>query len=333
MLSIAVVTMVYDEREFLPLWRSHYGRLAGLENLFIIDDGSTDGSTNDLEPSHVIRRPKSAIDQIVRSAMITNFTTSLFAYYDVVIFTDIDELLVVDPLVNVSFQQYLSRVPGKHLNAIGLNVLHRADREPDYTPNMRVLEHRHWLQFDFAYCKQLIHRSPVSYRAGFHLTNRPFNFAPGLYLFHLRAFDKRTALRRIEHRRHLEWAERSLKLGHGYQNRMDPERYIAEMYPYFAADYDTAPRAAQFNDVVISKLKGFERITSHQDLAYLERLGLGTTLFERPDRFRGAIRAASEPITGDGPFKPRLSPEQVDDLYEAALAKGRRSAEEVDRAG
>lgn len=204
MLKIAVVTMVYDEREFLPLWRSHYGRLVGLENLFIVDDGSTDGSTDGLEPSHVIRRPKSPIDQIVRAAMISNFTGSLLAHYDVVIFSDVDELLVVDPAINLSFAQYLARVPGQHLNAIGLNVVHQIEQEPDYAPHLHLLEHCRWVQFDFADCKQLIHRSPVSFHPGFHGTNWPLNFAPGLYLFHLRAVDKNIGLRRIEHRRHLE---------------------------------------------------------------------------------------------------------------------------------
>lgn len=323
--------MVYDEREFLPLWHSHYGRLAGFENLFIIDDGSTDGSTSGLDPSHVIRRPKAVVDQIVRAALITHFTAMLFAHYDVVIFTDVDEFLVVDPLVTLSFSEYLTRAPGKHLNAIGLNVLHRADQEPDYAPDMAVLDHRRWLQFDFAYCKQLIHRTPVSFTPGFHLTNRPFNFAPGLYLFHLRAFDRRTALRRIEHRRHLEWAERSLKRGHGIQNRMDPSRYITEVNPYTAADYDAAPRAARFNDIVISKLKGLESLTSRDNLAYLEHFGLGTTLFERPDRFRGAIRAASEAVSAAVTAKPRLSSGQVEELYESALLKANQFAEELDR--
>jgi len=38
------MTMVFNERIFLPIWLAHYGVQFGYENLFIIDDGSNDGS-------------------------------------------------------------------------------------------------------------------------------------------------------------------------------------------------------------------------------------------------------------------------------------------------
>jgi len=34
---LAVVTMVYNEEDFLPIWLKHYSRQVGLKNCFIID--------------------------------------------------------------------------------------------------------------------------------------------------------------------------------------------------------------------------------------------------------------------------------------------------------
>lgn len=327
MLKIAAITTVYDEREFLPIWRSHYGRMIGLENLIIIDDGSTDGSTQGLEPSHVIRRPKAPIDQIVRAVMVAQLTASLLEHYDVVIYVDVDELLVVDPLMKLDFAAYLERVPGAHLNAFGFNVLHRPGHEPDYDPGMPVLENRQWLEFEFGYCKQLVHRSAVKYSAGFHRTNKPLNFAPGLYLFHLRAFDARIALRRIEHRRLLQWSERSLRRGHGVQNRKPAEAYMAEVNPYRPDDYLAAPKAAMFNDFVLTRLKWIEGLPGWRDVA---KSGLTRALVERPDRFRPAIAPVTAPIDSMSHASPRLAHEHVEHLYETALAAAIQFAEDND---
>ena len=62
-MKIAVVTMVFNEREFLPIWLRHYGPQVGYENLFVIDDGSTDGSTNNECIINLIKKPHGVFDE------------------------------------------------------------------------------------------------------------------------------------------------------------------------------------------------------------------------------------------------------------------------------
>ena len=50
------MTVVRDERVMLPLWTRHYGAQLGVENLYVIDDNSSDGSTDDL-PCDLLRLP------------------------------------------------------------------------------------------------------------------------------------------------------------------------------------------------------------------------------------------------------------------------------------
>src|ERR1700712_6045729 len=47
-LRIAAITFCRDEGRMLPLWIRYYGGQFGVENLFVVDDNSEDGSTDDL---------------------------------------------------------------------------------------------------------------------------------------------------------------------------------------------------------------------------------------------------------------------------------------------
>lgn len=317
-MKIAIITSVYDEREFLPIWRAHYGRMVGLQNLYVLDDGSTDGSTHGLEPSWVIRRPKAPIDQFSKADMVTFFVAQMLSVYDVVVYTDIDELLVIDPLARLSFRNYILQLRGNHFNAIGLNVVHNAAVEPTYDPKLPLLSTRSWIEFEYSYCKQLIHRTPVIFTPGFHHTNKPRNFAPGLYLFHLRAFDTRIALRRIEHRRRLAWTKRSVDNGHGIQNRMREDEYLAAIIPYSPEDFAEAVPEDRFNDFIVRLVRDLSAKPPPQSLWDRKLLRL-------PERFLSAIPAALEGRAGNEEHDaPDMTQDRLEALFEAALAEARR---------
>ncbi|MEO5652825.1 MAG: glycosyltransferase family 2 protein, partial [Marmoricola sp.] len=55
-LRIAAITFCRDEGRMLPLWIKYYGAQFGVENLYVVDDNSEDGSTDDL-PCDVLRIP------------------------------------------------------------------------------------------------------------------------------------------------------------------------------------------------------------------------------------------------------------------------------------
>ena len=53
---VAVITMARDEGTMLRRWVDHYSREVGVDNLVVVDDNSSDGSTDDL-PCTVLRIP------------------------------------------------------------------------------------------------------------------------------------------------------------------------------------------------------------------------------------------------------------------------------------
>ncbi len=52
-----MVTMAYNEATMLPLWLRHYERQVGAENCYVLDHGSSDGSTVGIN-ANLIRLPR-----------------------------------------------------------------------------------------------------------------------------------------------------------------------------------------------------------------------------------------------------------------------------------
>lgn len=205
---LAALTMVRDERVMLPRWVAHYGRECGGENLFVIDDGSTDGSTDDL-PCSVIRIPSWGDKhfEATRMRVVSSFAEGLLEAYDAVLFADADEFLVADPERHEGLRDLLQHRPDRDVIAAqGLNVVH-APGEPPLDPDRPVLGQRSWAKFVPLMCKPAIKRVPAPWVAGSHGTTVPFEVDPDLYLFHLK-FAEREHLRSTgDHRRALVDAE------------------------------------------------------------------------------------------------------------------------------
>ncbi len=203
-MRLAAVTMVYDEAEFLPIWLAHYGREVGLENCFVIDHGSDDGSTERLGRASRIRLPRSAHDDERRARFVSGFCADLLGYYDAVIHTDVDEIVLADPAVAASLADYA--MPAETITAIGLNLHHLPGIEPDFDLARPVGAQRRWVRFAAALCKPVLTGRPLHWVPGFHCADAPLRF-DSLYLIHLRWFDLALGLRRLARTRVMPWAD------------------------------------------------------------------------------------------------------------------------------
>src|ERR1700748_3250790 len=96
-MKCAVVTMVYNEPEFLPLWSKYYGALFGPENCFVIDHGSDDNSLAELRGFNVVSIPRSPKDNEKRTRFVSKFCNNLLEWYDAFIYVDVDEIVIADP--------------------------------------------------------------------------------------------------------------------------------------------------------------------------------------------------------------------------------------------
>ena len=196
MVRIAALTMSWNEAYFLPLWLRHYAGQLGAENCFVIDHGSDDGSTDSLDGASRIRMPRTPLDETRRAACVSDVAAGLLAYYDVVFHTDVDELLVADPLVASGLAEFCARCDLPVVTAIGLDVNHAPRTEPEIDPQRLVSLQRGWVRFVSPMCKPAMIRRPVRWQPGFHSADAEIRF-DRLFNFHLRRHDLQHGLRRL----------------------------------------------------------------------------------------------------------------------------------------
>ena len=226
---VAAVTMVYNEIELLPIWLRHNARQVGLENCFVVDHGSSDGSTDQIYPANRIRIPRSPYDPHKQSVWNTDFCSSLLQWYDYVIYSDVDEIIVADPNIAATITEFCRGHLPPVLNVIGLNVQHLVDQEPGIDLNRPILQQRPYVFFCSPMCKPLLISRKVVWSPGSHSADAPVEFNH-LYAFHLRWFDLPEGLRRLARTRDMEWA----RLDAGGHARVEDDR-LEQMFSAFAS--------------------------------------------------------------------------------------------------
>lgn len=283
--KIACITMVYNEAEFLPLWVSHYGRHAGIGNLYIIDDGSTDGST-DIKGPNVIKIPKLPFSDARRASFIGDLQKSLLNYYDVVIYTDADEFLVPDPAKYASLAQYCDLLEHENATAVGLNVYHVPSEEPgDLNWSEQIFKQRRFVRFLSAMCKTLITRTPTRWGTGFHRSSPGPRIDKDLYLFHLKYVDQRRSFARQEVTRNIEWDAVALQLKQGNHQRQSDE-WLKSHLAMNTRLAGTGPAPFSFSDELAMVEAG-----RHIDSKGLETVGTNVLgpMTILPERFIGTL--------------------------------------------
>ncbi len=263
MVSICAVTMVYNEPDFLPLWISHYATQVGAGKLYVIDHGSDDGSTQERPGVSFIRLPRTPHDDTKRAALVGSIVAMLLAIHDVVLHTDVDEMVFADPRAYPSLAAYAAASPYKAEHALGFDVLHIRDIEPPLLPGQPVLAQRRWVRFNSAMCKPVLVRKQLSWAPGFHCSNEAVLFG-SLYLLHLRWFDYDMALKRLARSRAQSWADPKA----GAWQRLPDAAYAAIFADYAAIPRledcaflpDQPPLAAALDRLLLSQI-GRERET------------------------------------------------------------------------
>jgi len=228
--TIAIITMVYNESANLPIWLSHYRRMAPSANLFVIDHSSDDGSTEHLPGVNKIPLPRDELDERDRVSLVNSLQQGFLRYYDVVIYTDCDELIVPDPAKAATIEEHLLHRRYSYASPIGINIVHIVDAEPPIDFTRPLLAQRRYGQFDAQMCKPIITRIPLRWQPGFHSCNWPINVDDDLYLFHTKQIDKDHALRRQQLSRLFPWSSDAIAADHSVHHRYDDERLLRELF-------------------------------------------------------------------------------------------------------
>ena len=208
--DFAIITCVRNESYFLPIWLAYYSKYFTNEDIYVIDNDSTDGSTDNLSCNVIDFHTDYFTDTPLLTKKVNELHTELLEDYEFVIYTDIDEMIV--PKDGSTLGEFLQRAlesDRRFYTCTGYNVYHVADEEPDIDLDKPILRQRKYMFKDTGYDKTLISRVQPNWGLGFHDANnfdgisvededgnvtRIFetgkpNHNDGIYLLHLHYFD------------------------------------------------------------------------------------------------------------------------------------------------
>ncbi|WP_408898723.1 glycosyltransferase family 2 protein [Nocardioides sp. R1-1] len=189
---VAAITMSRDSGPVLRRWVAHYQRELGVEDVFVVDDHSVDGSTDDL-PCTVLRLPyldKYSFEPS-RMGILSGLAKSLLFAYDAVLLADADEFVVADPARHASLRHFAAARAGSAVcGVLGYNVIHRVDAEPalDFDAPT-LLGQRAFARFTPLMCKPALKWVDADWAHASHGIRHPFAPDPELFMFHLKFAD------------------------------------------------------------------------------------------------------------------------------------------------
>jgi hypothetical protein len=218
--SRAVLTIVKNEPIFLPIFLRYYGQFFGADDIFVLDHGSTDGSTEGGGFNReIVDHP--FVDHSWMRDTVQARQHELLQSYEVVLFCDVDEIIAPNPRRYDGLGDYIDRMTDDYVNCRGVEVLHRKDREPPIDLARPVLDQRGWWFRNYIYSKPLLSRIPMNWVAGFHhRDDGTSNQDLDLLLIHLHRMDYELCWLRHRFRNGLEWNDGDIYLRSGYQNRI-----------------------------------------------------------------------------------------------------------------
>jgi len=218
---LAIVTMVYNEPEYLPIWLKYYCSQVGAENCYIIDHGTDDGSIDKLSSINIIYIERSPKDNVARAAFVSNFCSDLLQKYFSVIYVDVDEIVIADPDRYHSLIDYSESTPHSAVHAVGFEVQHVPSDEPPIVLGNMISRQRNWVRLWGGECKSVLTKEPIVWSPGFHDSDKDVVF-DNLFLFHLRYFDLGLGLKRLTRTRAQPWASPTA----GEHQRWDDEKWV-----------------------------------------------------------------------------------------------------------
>jgi hypothetical protein len=184
----AVITIVHNEPVFLPIWLGYYSRFFGPDDLYVIDNDTTDGSTDvggfvripgEYDPVAAANVP--AVEKLQREL--------LEGGYDVVLVTDVDEIVTPTPECG-TLGEYIDEFADWYVNCIGYEIIHMVDREGPYDPSRPIFDQRGYWFANGGYNKPALASGPMEWVPGFHhRADGQLSYDPNLLLIHLRRMD------------------------------------------------------------------------------------------------------------------------------------------------
>ena len=184
-MKIAAMTIVKNEEYYLPVWLNYYRQFFSPKDIFVMDNGTDDGSTMNIHANVIKVISEFSFDCQRLVDMVKAMQRQLLEIYDAVLFAEADEILV--PKEHGRFDQHIKKF--KVVRCNGFEVVHVMGKEPSLDWSRSILQQRGFWFHNPEYCKPLLSKVPLDWEHGFHNCNPEPPIDPNFVLIHLRRID------------------------------------------------------------------------------------------------------------------------------------------------
>lgn len=233
--KIAAITMARNDEFFLSRWVEYYGRELGIENLYIILDGTDQKAPKNAHGTNIIKLPHTDMSRAAgdkyRIGKISDLAGELFKKYDIVLGCDSDEFLIVDPNTKISLAKYLSKL-NYHttVSGLGLDIGQNINTEKKLDMKKTMLAQRKFALLSTRYTKPVVLFRPARWGSGFHSVHGAnFHIDKNLYLLHFGAVDMEMLIQKAT-KRGPDWINHLRRRGNGTINLVTKKRAHGETY-------------------------------------------------------------------------------------------------------
>ncbi|WP_138468052.1 glycosyltransferase family 2 protein [Poseidonocella sp. HB161398] len=188
--NVAAITMVYGDH-FIGKWVDYYSEHLGEKNVFVISHGESDYHNKICRHVNHITLPRviDAHHDKYRARLLSDFANAILQTHACVLVLDADEIISVEPSLNISLKDYLLQKRSGAAAPLGFNIF-----QPDPSSNMdwdsSVLRQAHIMLYRAAFSKPAIRWESAQQSVGCHaLLNRKFSIDENLFLFHMKFSD------------------------------------------------------------------------------------------------------------------------------------------------
>lgn len=168
----AVFTIAHNEKYFLPLWIKYYSQFFGMENLYILDHQSTDGSTSNLDCNVQVVKHKRVHDSKWLIETAKDEQKRLLQDYEYVMHPDADEFIIPDPDKHENLSYYVDYMRENSIDVVacfGHEVIHKRHEESllDWGKSILVNQRKYWINLN-TYDKPIIGSRFINWSWGTH---------------------------------------------------------------------------------------------------------------------------------------------------------------------
>ncbi|CAF3079519.1 unnamed protein product [Rotaria socialis] len=222
----AVLTICRTEPGYLPIWLKYYRQYFPDEDIYILDNDSSDGSTSRLTVNVIRVHSDAYFDHYWLIETVQNQVQELLkSGYKYVLFTEIDEMVVPDPLkYPLGLYDYINRTNQSIVRVKAYDVRHNVALEPKLKLNESILQQRRFRMRHSMYDKPLLTNRPVHWQPGFHTCQESSIQDENLLLFHLQRMDHDFYMQRTDWKSRQNLKMEDIKKGMGVQHAFRGEQ-------------------------------------------------------------------------------------------------------------